>query len=370
MIKKNVSDDGKKLSESRGMKSQTSSVSSVAEQDVVSIPVGRFTRRLSRNPWIISTFVFGILAVIFALISFRGGVSGGVVSVDSVGDSVVSFINENPAFNAQVSLVSAEREGSLYKITVRYQNQELPLYATPDGKFLVPNLVSLSADQNPGTTPEIGPSENERVDVSEDDDAVIGRDDAPITIVEFSDYQCPFCRKFWTETYSQIKKDYIDTGKVRLVFRDFPLSFHPMAIPAAIAAECVREKGKDSGYFRYHDKLFEEQNKIDGGSSQGPVTKTVEFTNDDLKKWAKELGYNIDSCLDSEKYKDEVQADFEYGGNVGIQGTPGFFINGVKIDGALPYAQFKSVIDAELANAPGIDVGGGSGAVGERVGGL
>ncbi len=366
MIKKSASDEGTKMSASHGIKSQAPSVSSAVQHDVVSIPVGKFTRRLRDNPWIIATFVFGIIAVILAWVSFQGGVSGNVVSVERVGEKVVSFINGNPTFNAQVSLVSAERDGGLYKITVRYQDQELPLYATPDGKFLVPNLVPLSADQNTGILPETTPLENGRVEVSEDDDAVLGRDDAPVTIVEFSDYQCPFCRKFWTETYSKIKKEYIDTGKVRLVFRDFPLSFHPMAVPAAIAAECVREEGDDSGYFRYHDKLFEEQNKMDSGSLQGPVTKTVEFTNDDLKKWAKELGYSIDSCLDSEKYKDEVQADFEYGGRVGVQGTPGFFINGVKIDGALPYTEFKKVIDAELANAPAA----GSSGVGTRGGGL
>lgn len=188
------------------------------------------------------------------------------------------------------------------------------------------------------------PSPSAKVEVSVDDDPVLGEDDAPVTIIEFSDYQCPFCRKFWQDTFTQLKKDYIDTGKAKFVYRDFPLGFHPMAIPAAEAANCAREKGGDEAYFKMHDKMFEEQNKLDGGS----VQSTVQFTKDDLKKWAKDIGYNIDSCLDSGKYAQEVQNDFADGGSAGVQGTPAFFINGRLLSGAQPYAAFKQAIDAEL----------------------
>src|SRR3989338_7030937 len=95
--------------------------------------------------------------------------------------------------------------------------------------------------------------------VTVDDDAVLGNKDAPVTIIEFSDYQCPFCRKFWTETLPSIQKKYIDTGKVKFVYRDLPLtSIHPSAQPAAEAANCVREKGGDEAYFKMHDKIFQE----------------------------------------------------------------------------------------------------------------
>lgn len=194
------------------------------------------------------------------------------------------------------------------------------------------------------------PSTSGSVEVSEDDDAVLGNKNAPVVIIEFSDYQCPFCRKFWTETFSLLKKNYIDTGKVKLVFRDFPLeSIHPMAVPSAIAAECVREKGGDEAYFKFHDKMFEEQNIIDSGSAAGPVTKTAAYSNSDLKAWAKDLGYNIDSCLDSEKYANEVSSDLNDGASVGVQGTPAFFVNGKLLSGAQPYSAFKAAIDAELA---------------------
>ncbi len=193
------------------------------------------------------------------------------------------------------------------------------------------------------------PAAGGKVEVSLDNDAMEGNKNAPVTIVEFSDYQCPFCRKFWTETYGQLKTNYIDTGTVKLVFRDFRLSsIHPMAEASAEAAECVREKGGDAAYFKFHDKMFEEENILDGGSKMAPVTKTATYTNDDLKKWAKDLGYDIGSCLDSGKYASEVAKDEADGSSYGVQGTPSFFVNGKQLSGAQPYSAFQAAIDAEL----------------------
>lgn len=195
------------------------------------------------------------------------------------------------------------------------------------------------------------------VKASVDDDAVLGDPDAPVTIIEFSDYQCPFCRKFWTETLPQLKSQYVDTGKVKIVYRDLPLvSLHPMAQPSAEAAECVREKGGDEAYFEYHDKMFEEQNVLDGGDAKtGPVRSTVTYTNNDLKNWASELGYDISSCLDSGKYRSEVAKDAADAQSAGLQGTPGFVImksgekEGTALRGAYPFSSFQQVIEAELA---------------------
>ena len=184
-----------------------------------------------------------------------------------------------------------------------------------------------------------------------DDDPILGNKNAPVTIIEFSDYQCPFCRKFWTETFNQIKKDYIDTGKVKFVYRDFPLSsIHPAAEPAAEAANCVREKGGDEAYYKMHDKIFQEGNKLDGGDPiTGPVRGTVQFGATELKKWAKDIGYDISSCLDSGKFKSEVQKDLADATSAGGQGTPYFIINGKPLSGAQPFSAFKQIIDAELA---------------------
>ena len=181
---------------------------------------------------------------------------------------------------------------------------------------------------------------NVKVDVSVDDDAFLGNKKAKVTIIEFSDYQCPFCRTFWKDAFMQLKKEYIDTSKVLFVYRDYPLSFHPMAEPSAQAAECAKEQGK---YWEFHDKLFGEQDK----KGQGTVT----FTNQDLKLWASQIGLDagkFNQCFDSGKYKAEVQKDFEDGNKAGVSGTPSFFINGRLVVGAQPFVSFKTVIDEEL----------------------
>ena len=185
--------------------------------------------------------------------------------------------------------------------------------------------------QNPG---EQIPSQGEKVNVQIGDAPVLGSKTAKVTIVEFSDYECPFCGRHFQQTYPQLKKDYIDTGKAKLVFKDFPLSFHPQAQKAAEAARCAGEQGK---YWEMHDKLFSNQESL-----------SVE----NEKKWAKEIGLNsakFDSCLDSGKYAGAVQSDSSYGQSIGVSGTPAFFINGKLISGAQPYSVFKQAIDAELA---------------------
>jgi len=193
-----------------------------------------------------------------------------------------------------------------------------------------------SAQINPNNLGQV----NTKVDVSADNDAFLGKQNAPVTIIEFSDYQCPFCRTFWRDSLPQIKKEYIDTGKVKFVYRDYPLSFHAGAKPAAIASECSREQSK---FWEMHDKIFNEQDKRGQG--------TINFTNDDLKKWAAEIGLNsgkFNQCFDSGKYEVEVQKDFNDGSTAGVTGTPAFFINGRLVVGAQPYAAFKAIIEEEF----------------------
>lgn len=187
-----------------------------------------------------------------------------------------------------------------------------------------------------GVQPTQPTQQQGKVSASIDDDAFIGSEDAPVTIIEFSDYQCPFCGRFWSQTLPLIKSEYIDTGKVKLVYRDFPLdSIHPFATPAAEAAECVRDEagGSDEAYFDYHDKIFANQASLSESS---------------LKQWAQELGYNIDSCLSSGKFKAEVQKDLADAQSAGGRGTPFFVINGIPISGAQPFSVFQQAIESEL----------------------
>jgi len=182
-----------------------------------------------------------------------------------------------------------------------------------------------------------GEAPSEPIDVSIDDDAIKGDKKAPITIVEFSDFECPFCSRFYTNTLPELVSEYIDTGKVRLIHRDFPLSFHKNAKKAAMAAECAKDQDGDDAYYKYHDKLYE---------------NNTELSVDNLKKWAGELGLNtvkFNECLDSDKFAEEIDKDFADGQSYGVTGTPAFFINGRRISGAQPFNVFKNIIDEELA---------------------
>ncbi len=168
-----------------------------------------------------------------------------------------------------------------------------------------------------------------------DSDPMLGNPDAPVTIVEFGDFQCPFCGRFFQQTLPQIKEQYVKTGKVRFVYRDFPLvSIHNEAQKSAEASECANEQGK---FWPYHDLLYERQNQLGVAN---------------YKRWAEELGLNaaqFNECLDSGKYSDEVQKDYEDGLALGVSGTPGTFINGRLVAGALPFSQFATIIEEELA---------------------
>ena len=159
-----------------------------------------------------------------------------------------------------------------------------------------------------------------------------GPANAPITIVEFSDYQCPFCERAESSVKEVLEK-YGD--KVRLVYRDFPLGNHANAGAAARAARCAGEQGK---YWNMHAEIFADQSKLSAN---------------DLKAIAKKTGVNqsqFDKCLDSGKYQAEIQKDFQAGQNLGVDGTPTFFINGRRLVGAQPFEKFKEVIDQELAD--------------------
>lgn len=160
------------------------------------------------------------------------------------------------------------------------------------------------------------------------DNHIRGSFNAPITLVEFSDFECPFCGRI-VPTMNKILEDY--KGKVRLVYKHFPLGFHPNAQKAAEASECASEQGK---FWEYHDKLFENQ--------------PSGFSVDNFKQWAGDLSLNavqFNSCLDSGKYAQKVQKDFQEGQQKGVNGTPATFINGQLISGAQPYNNFKQIID-------------------------
>ncbi|MBC8515665.1 MAG: DsbA family protein [Nitrosopumilus sp.] len=184
------------------------------------------------------------------------------------------------------------------------------------------------------------------VKISIDDDPIIGNPDAPITIVEFSDFQCPFCARFHTQTLPLILEEYIDQGKVKLVFRDFPIqSIHPNALPASVAAECANEQEK---FREMHDMLFEKQNEWNKLESEEVLFAFSQYAAD--MQLDQET---FDSCLSSGKYIPEIKNDLDDGRDYGVSGTPGFFVGNdivgyVELKGAQPFESFKKIIDAQL----------------------
>ncbi len=201
---------------------------------------------------------------------------------------------------------------------------------------------------NQGTDPGQPPPSNSIVSV--DDDPVIGDANAPVTIIEFSDYECPFCKRHYDETLPQIKKEYVDTGKVKIVYRDLPLPFHdPMATKEAIAANCAREQGGDSKYFEYHDEIF--NRTISNGNG---------LNDDDIQSIASDVGLNTSSftsCLQDNAQGEEVKKDKADAQAAGASGTPSFVIgkssgdgniDGQLVIGAQPFTVFQSAIDQLL----------------------
>ena len=188
--------------------------------------------------------------------------------------------------------------------------------------------LNTTADPTPSPT-----QQPEKSMFSIDDDPMKGSNDAPITIIEFSDFECSYCARFYLQTLPQIEENYIQTGKVRFVYRDYPLSFHQHAKMASEASECANEQDK---YWEYHDILYKNQNALD---------------NESLKQYAKDLGLDVaefNECLDSGKMAQEVEEDFQDGVSYGIKGTPTFFINEIKVVGAQPYEVFQQIIEEEL----------------------
>ena len=173
------------------------------------------------------------------------------------------------------------------------------------------------------------------IDLKIGDSVVWGNKDAKVTIVEFSDFQCPFCSR-GANSVDEIKKKY--KGKVKIAFKHFPLPMHPDAKPASEAALCVNAEGGADKFWKYHDMLFKNQDKLDPAN---------------LEKFAKDVGVNVDKfkeCFGSKKFASAVEADMQYGEKIGVRSTPTFFINGQLISGAVPIEQFSEVIDESLKN--------------------
>ncbi len=278
-------------------------------------------------------FLFGIFAVIIFL---SGTISSN--NAMAIAENQVSSIVASQGLIASATDVTFEN--GIYKVTldvghIDHPHQTAEVYLTKDGKIMVVG----TAYETDGSTESVAPSREEfELDGSE---LSMGDPNAPVTVIEFSDFQCPFCRKFYTATVQDLKTNYIDTGKVYFVYKHFPLSFHPAAQKSAEAVECANEQDK---WVEMHDKIFDEQEK----QGQG----TIQYTASDIKTWARSVVSDttaFNTCLDSGKYSEKVAVDMVEGQASGVSGTPASFVNGILVSGAQPYESFKTLVDSELS---------------------
>ncbi len=201
-----------------------------------------------------------------------------------------------------------------------------------------PDAAPTTADAAPAQAAQVQaeqaePQQVQRYDIPEDDDPVWGPADAPITIIEFSDYECPYCRRWHVEVWPQIQETYSE--QVRLVYRDFPLTtIHPNATPAAAAANCA---GEQDTYWEFSELLFSMELGLDKNA---------------YEQYASNLSLDLDAfsdCLDSGRQNEEVMADYEYAASLGVRSTPTFFVNGIPLVGAQPFEVFQNLIEQELS---------------------
>ena len=228
------------------------------------------------------------------------------------------------------SPIKGAKQGVL-QVGTAPQVRQIPFTMSPDGRY----VIFASVDDI-----TVDPSKAVMSKINIKDEPFRGNKDAKVTIIEYSDFQCPFCAKGYTTVEQQVLKDYGD--KVKFVFKDYPLPFHPWAEPAAIAAECAKQQKVDAFWKMYHG-FFANQKDVNPTNVKD---KAWEFVSDQGLDKAK-----FDDCFENKKTQAGVKADIAEGQSVGVTGTPSFVINGRLLVGAQPYEQFKAVIDDELASS-------------------
>lgn len=246
----------------------------------------------------------------------------------------------NPLTSTPVAILLA---AIIISLVMLYSNGVIVFSQSPSGKSQITfnqpgkQLVGAAPVPNAPNQPPAAGTAGQKVDVSSGHFPVKGKDGAKVTIVEFADFQCPFCERFFKETEAQILKDYVDTGKAKFAFRSYAFLGQESTF-ASEAAECANEQNK---FWEYHDYLYTHQGSENSGA----------FTKDKLEGFAGEVGLNADqfkTCLETDKYAQKVKDDLSEGQKAGVNGTPATFVNGQLISGAQPYTAFQAAIDSAL----------------------
>jgi protein-disulfide isomerase len=239
-------------------------------------------------------------------------------------DVKLTNVKDSPIPGTKTATIEMSRGGQT-------QNQEILM--SPDGKYVVFGEVEdVTSD----------PFKAIAAKITTQGKPVRGPKDAKVTIVEFSDFQCPYCARAHQTMSDQVMKEY--EGKVKLVYKNFPLGFHPWAESAAVAAACAFEQDPDA-FWKLYDYFFTNQQQLNPQNVKEKATEELKGTKVNMDKW--------NDCVDNKKTLDKIKADQAEGAAVGVTGTPAFLINGRKISGAQPFQNFKAVIDDELQRSSG-----------------
>jgi protein-disulfide isomerase len=222
------------------------------------------------------------------------------------------------------------KEGSI-QIGEGAGGQSVPFTQSADGRYAIFAAVE-------DVTADPGKAVMQKIALK--DEPSKGPADAKVVIVEYSDFQCPFCSRGYATVEKQVLPQYTD--KVRFYYKHYPLPFHPWAEPGAIAAECAKQQKPDA-FWKVYSGLFENQSQITADNVKAKSTEFMADTGVDMNAW--------NDCYDNKKTLPQVKAQMAEGSSVGIRGTPGFIINGRLVSGAQPFESFKNIIDDELASA-------------------
>jgi protein-disulfide isomerase len=228
------------------------------------------------------------------------------------------------------SAVKGLKEGTL-EIGEGPSAQKIAFVASPDGKYAVFGQIE-------DVTVDPSKAVMQKIDLKGEPSK--GPAAAKVTIVEYSDFQCPFCSKGYNTIEKQVLKEYGD--KVRFYYKHYPLPFHPWAENGAVATECAKEQ-KPEAFWKLYSALFENQGQITADNLKEKATGYLADTGVDMTKW--------NDCFDNKKTLAKVKAQMAEGSAVGVRGTPGFIINGRLVSGAQPFENFKNIIDDELASS-------------------
>jgi protein-disulfide isomerase len=267
---------------------------------------------------------------------------------DKASDDVAAIITKDSAYATQVGadgtpsfflngkFISGAMPFETFKAVIDEQIKKADELLKKGVKHdkLYPALVDANVKESDAQAAG-GPAAEPKFEVQAGNSPAMGPKNAPVTIVEWSDFQCPFCGRA-QPTLKQIMEQY--AGKVRLVWKNQPLSFHPNAMPAAEAAMAAYEVGGADKFWKMHDRFFEKQNEL----SPAFYEQVAGEIGLDVGRWK--------AAVESRKAQPAIQADMSAGSTLGANGTPTFFINGKRLVGALPFESFKAIIDAELSS--------------------